>query len=658
MRYLFVLILFLHPACHFAQNISREENDSIKVYTLGEVVVTKRIDKDEVTAVDINKNNANNVASAMKVMPSVIFDNVGSRNEQTVFVRGFNIQRVPVFIDGIPVYVPYDGNLDLGMFTTYDVSKIDVSKGYSSMMYGANTMGGAINIVSRKPQERFELDANAGGMSGRGYKAGVNIGSDFGKGYVQANFSLLNRDYIPLPANFDTVPLQRDHTLNNSYYNHLKTGIKAGFTPNSTDEYTINYIYSHGEKGNPVYLGSDPHMRVRFWQWPYWDKQSIYFISSTEPATGMILKTRFYFDRFKNKLSSFDDDTYTTQARRYAFNSFYDDYTLGGNIELSEEIKDKNTLRFSMHLKNDHHREHNQGDPEVHIADNTFSVGAEDVFTLVPKLTFIPGVSYNLRKSISAESYDFVKDSIISFPNNTNDAFNAQFACYYDISEKLSANFNVAYKNRFATMKDRYSYRIGKSIPNPDLKTERALNLELAGNIRAAKNLNIRPEVFYSHLTNTIQPVSNVSGDLYQMQNTGSSFFAGTDLSVKYTPVKNFALNAVYSFIRRNNLSNPDILFIDVPEHKLFASVRYTVARKLMIYFSGEYSSERINSSDGARVSPAFCIANLQVTYSFAKYLKAEAGINNIFDKNYSLEEGYPEAGRNFYAGIHFNMGK
>ena len=656
MKYLFILMSVSLSVNIFAQQASTGNNDSIRVYKLGEVVVTQKTDNDEVTAGEMEKNDATNVASALKTLPSVIFDYVGSRNEQTVFVRGFNIQRVPVFIDGIPVYVPYNGNIDLGMLTTYDVSKIDVSKGYSSMMYGANTMGGAINIVTRKPEKVFELNAGGGVRSGKGYDASLNIGSDLGKGYIQGSVSYLNRDFVPLSARFDTVPLQPGHNLNNSYYSHLKTNIKAGFTPNNTDEYSINYIYADGEKGNPVYLGTDPDIRVRFWQWPYWKKQSVYFISSTSPARGLLLKSRFYFDRFKNKLSSFDDDTYTTQDRRYAFNSFYDDYTVGGNLEITKDIREKNTLRVSVHLKNDHHREHNEGDPEVHIADNTFSAGAEDVFRPLPKLTFIPGVSYNFRRSLSAESYDYVKDSIITFPKNRNDAFDAQLACYYDPSERFSANFNVAYKNRFATMKDRYSYRIGKSVPNPDLKSERALNLELAGTFRPFKNFDIRPEIFYSHLTGTIQPVSNVVGDLYQMQNTGTSFFAGADVSVNYMPVRNLKIYAAYSFIRRNNISNPDILFVDVPEHKLFASAQFTCMQKLMIYFSGEYSSERVNSSDGARVSPAFGTANIRVTYSFAKYLKAEAGINNIFDKNYTLEEGYPEPGRNFYAGLYFNL--
>ena len=73
-------------------------------------------------------------------------------------------------------------------------------------------------------------------------------------------------------------------------------------------------------------------------------------------------------------------------------------------------------------------------------------------------------------------------------------------------------------------MKDRYSYRLGTALPSPDLKSERALNLELATTIDITGKLNFRPELFYSHLYSTIQFVSNVIGDLSQMQNTVNQY--------------------------------------------------------------------------------------------------------------------------------------
>ena len=207
-------------------------------------------------------------------------------------------------------------------------------------------------------------------------------------------------------------------------------------------------------------------------------------------------------------------------------------------------------------------------------------------------------------------------------------------------------------------MKDRYSYRNGSAIPNPDLQSETALNLELASTMELADKINFRPELFYSHLYNTIQMVSNVQGDLSQMQNTGESVFKGIDLSLVYTPVTFLNLYAAYSYIQRKNISNPSILFTDVPDNKLFASAEYGIAKKLFLTLSGEYDSRRNNASDGTRVSPGFFVMNFQASYHFKSFITAEAGINNIFDRNYTIQEGYPEAGRNFYAALYFNLQK
>ena len=309
-------------------------------------------------------------------------------------------------------------------------------------------------------------------------------------------------------------------------------------------------------------------------------------------------------------------------------------------------MNNKNHLRVSLHAKNDNHSEHNEGEPVRYFADNTFSLGIEDVYKPDNKLSFIPGISYNLRKSLQAENYNSSDSTITNFPKNQNDALNGQLATYYKISNSLNLSFNIAYKSRFATMKDRYSYRMGTAIPNPDLKSETALNMELASSIEIADKLNLRPELFYNHLYNTIQMVSNVQPGLSQMQNTGKAVFKGVDLSMVYQPVTVLNIYVTYSYIQQKNISNPEILFTDVPNNKLFASVEYTIVKKIMINLFGEYDSRRNNASDGTRVSPGYFLMNGQVTYSFIKILKAEFGVNNIFDKNYTIEEGYPQAGR------------
>lgn len=654
-------LLFL-PALIFitislkAQNLGDSSTVSPGIFQLGEVTVKATRDKDIIETGEINRHNATDVSRALKTLPSVTFISSGSRNESTVFVRGFDIRSVPLYIDGIPVSVPYDGYIDLGRFTVYDISRIEVSKGNASIMYGSNALGGAINLIGMKPAGKFELTAKTGILSGKGYEAMVNVGGSNKNFYYQLGLSTLKNDYLPLPEKFDTTHLEKDHNRDNSYRRDSKMSVKLGFTPNVTDEYSLSYIYSEGSKGNPVYLGNDQNVRVRYWQWPYWDKQSVYWISKTALGSHSIFKTRLFYDQFKNKLSSFDDATYTLQERRSSFNSYYNDRTVGGNMEFWHDFSPNHNMRIALHLKNDSHEEHNDSEPVRHFSDNTFFIGFENSLNLSTALKLIPGLGYSYRKTLKAEDFNPDDQSVTAMPLKAVSAVNAQVTAIYRIRDGIAMNLSVAYKNRFPTMKDRYSYRQGTTLTNPDLKSEFSLNMELGADIQFNSNLRLHPELFYSRLNNTLQMVSNVDGDLSQLQNTGSSYFAGADMIVEYKPVRNLNLSGIYSYIKRKNLDNPDIVFIDVPEHTLTCSASLTVLKKLTLYAGTAYNSERLNASDGSRISSSFFTTDSQVSINDLRGLNLSAGINNVFDKEYTLEEGYPEAGRNFFVSLGYKF--
>jgi iron complex outermembrane receptor protein len=628
-------------------------SDSViqKTYSLGEVLVSASADRVSISSEEIRKFHTYNAGKSVEMIPSVTLSSFASRNESTIFIHGFDTRSIPVFIDGIPVYVPYDGYVDLSRFTTFDVSRIDVSKGFSPMSYGANTAGGVINLVSLKPADKFELEARTGIMSGKGYLASINAGSNTGKFWFQSGFSATGKKFFPLAASFDTTTYQKDHRRDNSGSEDLKFSFRTGYMPAKGDEYSVNYIFSHGSKGTPVYLGNDENTRVRFWKWPYWDKQSIYYISRTTLGQNCVLKARAYFDQFKNKLSSFDDQSYTTQNKKSSSDSFYNDNTFGGNAELSTNLSTENHLIFSAHVKNDNHRESSIAGPVNRFSDNTFTAGIDDS-QKSGNWSIFTGLSYNSRLSLRNQIYNSDSRSFTDFPGNRSHSVNAQAAAKYSFSKAADINFSLAWKSRFATMKDRYSYRLGTGIPNPGLKPEKALNLEMSSTILPGKNLQLKPEVFLSRLYNTIQLVSNVQDGLSQMKNTGNSIFSGLDLTIRYDALSFLRFYGTYSFIRMKNLSNHELHFTNVPRNRILFTAELNIENKLNLNLVSEYRTGSYSASDGSRYSPGFFLLNSNMSWQISELVKAEAGIGNILDRNYSLEEGYPEPGRNLYFSL------
>jgi iron complex outermembrane receptor protein len=221
-------------------------------------------------------------------------------------------------------------------------------------------------------------------------------------------------------------------------------------------------------------------------------------------------------------------------------------------------------------------------------------------------------------------------------------------------------DLSVARKTRFATVKDRYSYRMGAAIPNPDLQAEHALNYEL-GYKGAYERLRMQAAVFYSRIGNTILSVNNVKYDTArqvwqsQLQNTGRSEYLGGELGLEYALSAAFTGGLNYTYIKRNNLSNPALYFTDVPAHKLFGFLQYRLQERLSVQVSAEHNSKRYSTTYGAAAG-SFTLLNASATVKVWRYFSVEGGINNITDAQYALIEGYPEPGRNYFLNLVYRL--
>ncbi|GEP98408.1 TonB-dependent receptor plug domain-containing protein [Chitinophaga cymbidii] len=636
------------------------QRDSSGVFHLGEVVI-KDIKQDVVNREDIDRHQRLNVATALNLLPGVTLGSVGPRNESVVFIRGFNLRQVPVFVDGVPVYVPYDGYVDLARFTTFGVSRIDVSKGSASVLYGPNTMGGAINLVSVKPVHRLDLEAGAGWLAG-GHEGYLNIGGRLKKFYVQAGVSRYKRDHFGLSGNYTPTKTEDGKERENSMHEDVQFNIKIGYTPNSRSEYAIGYIDQQGEKGTPVYAGADSLNSLlknpRYWKWPYWNKKSLYFISNMQPDSLSEVKLRVYFDQFRNRLDSYDDGSYTAQTRPYAFSSIYDDHSIGASAEYSRNIRTDNRLSAALHAKRDIHKEHNIGEPVRKTADNTYAVSISDEQRFSDNWAAKAGVSWNMRENDGAENYDSQTGAVSQFDAATNTAWNVQasLARYFTPARSVRASFGRM--TRLATIKDRYSYRMGTAVPNPALKAEHALHYELSYEDASIRRVRLQAAVFYSSIGNVIQNVNNVQYDtpagrwLSQMQNKGRAAFYGGEAAVSYN-IGMLQTGINYSFIRRKNLDDKNIRFTDVPEHKLSGTATYSIAR-VALTVDGEYNTYRYSTSYGTK-APGFFLLHGSLAVPVQSWLQVRMGVNNIFDKDYVLVEGFPEQGRNYFIKLNFN---
>ncbi len=606
----------------------------------------------QIDAATISLLEKRDVGEALATLPGVTLTRFGGRNETSVYVRGFGRNQTPIFIDGVPAYVPYDGYVDLGRFTTYDIATISVAKGFSSVLYGPNTMGGAINLVSRQPQKAFEGQLAGGFFSGDGYEASLNVGTKQRSWYAQLGVSYTERDSFPLSDKFVPVAAEDGDDRENAASEDWKCSAKVAYTPNPTDEYAIGFVHQEGEKGTPPYTGTLSGY-LKYWRWPKWNKQTVYYVSNTKLGEASYLKPRLFYDWYDNALDQYNDATFTTLRTGSWAPSHYSDHSYGASVEAGTELLPANTLKLAAHYKFDHHDEQIINQAHYLYEDRTVSVGLEDTWHLTSALDWLLGVGYDWRKALRADQVN---------PDNTPvrltsfDGFTPQAGLFSKLGDTGTIYTTVARKSRFPTIKDRYSYKFNTAFPNPDLKQETAVHYEIGYNGKLPAGLTTQASLYYSRIHDSIQSVGKVNGTTRsQNQNVGTVENYGLDLGLEYAAGETCKVGTSYTYLHQKNVTSPAIKATDTPEHAGSLYANYRVLPRLSVIPSLDYASWRYAYTDGTK-TPGFATAGLKLSFHLPHGIIANAGVGNLFDKDYQLQDGYPEAGRNWFANVRYTF--
>ncbi len=225
--YLILILTFVIGRSGLSQSILP---DSVQ---LSEVVVTaekrnQRIKElpTSVTSISLSRiesEKAKSLRNISAIVPNFYMPEYGSKLTAPVYIRGvgsrINSPSVGLYVDRVPYFEKSAFAFDFA-----DVERIEVLRGPQGTLYGRNTMGGIINIVSRAPRNYREL----------------RLSSDFGNyGYMKYNFSynepLTNKLAVLLNAGYT----ERDGYFTNSFH---KESVGSDFTKNASLKVRYNPI--------------------------------------------------------------------------------------------------------------------------------------------------------------------------------------------------------------------------------------------------------------------------------------------------------------------------------------------------------------------------------------------------------------------------------
>ena len=202
-----------------------------------EVVVSAsgvgRLRRSAFTAVAVDtrtlQNTSKNIADALTRAPGVkLRESGGVGSEMSLMVDGFSGKHVKVFIDGVP-QEGVGGAFSLNNIPAGYAERIEVYRGVVPVGFGADALGGVVNIVTNKSRRKWYADASYSFGSFNTHRSSVNAGQTLENGFMWEVYAFQNysdNNYkvdVPIEdfetGRIDRSKLSRVERFHDTYHN-------------------------------------------------------------------------------------------------------------------------------------------------------------------------------------------------------------------------------------------------------------------------------------------------------------------------------------------------------------------------------------------------------------------------------------------------------
>ncbi|HRO47897.1 TonB-dependent receptor [Agriterribacter sp.] len=574
----------------------------------------------------------------LRYVPGVEIQARGPMGSQSdIVLRGGTFQQVLVILDGMRLNDPNTGHFNSYIpIAPSEIERIEILKGASSAIHGADAVGGVIYIITKSfaaKQNQEQTHISAGVSAGEyGF-----LNTDAGFFYSKNNLSI------------------GGGVLTNNANGVQQRGTK-GFFHNTTASVSANY-----------HLNSNWNIAYR----TAYDKrdfsaQNFYTPNlsdtATEQVTSLWNQLRIGYHTEKQSLSlnaGFkqvkDDFTYNkASAPNKNISQVFQALLLYQN-----QLSSKTTLVTGMNFQQKVIRSNDRGNHSLYMASPFVSVSQQIAQHFVVR----PSVQLVLFEKIPAE---FVPQLDLSYKIN-----NWQI--------RGSAGKTI----RDADFTERYNNYNKPSIPNgqrvgyPGLKAERSFSYEAGADWFLQDKLKISSTFFQRFHQRLIDYSNTEYGDMPRKENlspagvyalakniaTVNTSGFETDIQYLHTLNENQSISASAGFVWLNSKSSDTVPSFYISSHAKFLTNFSLVyqCHNLTASLTGLYKQRQEQSASAiqANITPDYFIMNAKIEYAFFhKSLSVFAQADNIFNRQYSDLLGTPMPGRWLMGGVKWQWKK
>ncbi|PYF74330.1 TonB-dependent receptor plug domain-containing protein [Pedobacter nutrimenti] len=489
-----------------------------------------------------------------------------------VYINGMSGKQVKFFIDGIPL--DYLGaGLGLNILPINSIDRIEIYKGVVPVKLGADALGGAIDVITRKSLKDY-IDASYEISSFNTHRASLNLKKSISPLFytdLSAFYNHSDNNYkidAEIPVNGTLVPIQvkRFHDRFSSYYANATIGITPQKWADELSFFTALSSLDQQLQNNRMM--TQPYGEVNYDEQAWnnglkYSKAKIGGHLSINAYVGINAMRNHYVDTSLNtylwdgsappafRRSSGGESGPRQQPKTKISNRI-------ARINALEEFNDQTRLTANIIASSYSQSDDNPATANYPVKLQKLVAGlAFEKDLLDGRLTSITSLKYF---NYSARGYSIsTQDSrSLSDARSQQSRFGWSQALRYRISEVLLLKASYEYATRLPDEQELFGTYFNRVYPNPSLRAEVSHNLNAGLQFNGEKS-GFEVNAFYRRADNLIfsPPSSSALFSIYQNLLKGQITGLDAEYSYKITDALRLRLNATWqNYISKTDAEN------------------------------------------------------------------------------------------------------
>ena len=572
---------------------------------------------------EINQTNAKNVGELLDRLTTVEVGHYGTLGSiKNLRIRNSTADQVLILLNGVPLSGSGKGAINLALIPTESVERIEIIQGSCSALYGANAVGGVVNIITKKAKEtKPKILSN------------ISYG-DFNTYILNAEAHYNTQD---LSLNINASNKHSDGWRENSKYDSL-SGYANFSLPVLYGKFTLDTLINKSKVGIPGFATipmSD------------WDGEK-----EKEASTPY---AKQYDDLYFVGLS-YDSKIFTTKIsynnQKLVYDNSEDPFWPDKTDSILNTISFLNTISLPYKFFVSLNYEYTQ-------IDQKYLLNPNDNFK-----KDVSNIGVALQKDITYSKLSIVPtirwDSNSLFGNK----FSPQVMFVYNLAD-TKFSFSAGTSWRAPTFLDLYWPDQIWVKGNPELKPEESYSVDLGFEQNFEKVVKIKLNPFYRYIKDQIRWYPVDPTDLlsaWTPSNVDETIAQGVEVGCEIIPVKSFN-NKLSVLISDNRIRKKgeeekgwqkqaySPLFNAILTSKLSLPYEVDLLNNLK-YTDTQYSSD---DETGIKLN-SFVLWNVRIQKNLSKLVSLYLQVNDLLNQKGVNRAGYPQPGRNYEFGLSVNL--